>query len=340
MRDPFSMSKIRSVDRGGVYGAYRNWPSLARDGFDVKFELPAGRFTRAYVLGMGGSAAGGDIISGWLSPVEGPELSVFKGSIPVREMKDALAIACSASGETAETVEMMKTASRRGATVVSISSGGTLMEEASRLGVEHIMMPKVLAPRYMLPFIIFSCLAVLNRALGLGCEGEALEAIRGLESGLNELDIDSPESRNPAKRLGREIIGKTAVVYADEVAKGVAVRFKNAINENAKRHAFFDLMPDLFHNGVQAWEGPARGFLPVFLRHGWENPAFSKKTDALVRILRRRGGQPVEIRGEGEGRLSQLVTMAFLLDMASYYAAIGLGRDPLSTRTIDRLKRV
>jgi len=340
LKDPFSLSRTRSVDRGSVYRAYRNWPSLAEKGFQAEFELPDKPFSRAFVLGMGGSAAGGDIIAGWLGTARGRELSVTKGSIPVGQMRGTLAIACSASGKTWETIEMMKTASKGGATIVSISSGGKLREESSRLGVEHIEMPEVVAPRYMLPFIVLSCLAVLNRAFNLRCEEDAREAISRLGDTLRTVDVETAEGRNPAKRLGRKLATKTPVVYGDEMARGVGIRFKNSMNENAKRHASFDLMPELFHNEVEAWEDPAKDFLPIFLRHKWENPILSKKADALIGILRRRGNRPVEVRGEGRGSLSQLLTMTFLLDMASYYTAILLGRDPLSTRTIHRLKKI
>jgi glucose/mannose-6-phosphate isomerase len=340
LKGTLSLSRIKKVDRNEVYKAYRNWPALAMEGFSAKVELPSGGFSRAFVLGMGGSAAGGDIIAGWMSALDGHELAVLKGSVPVHDMRGTLAIACSASGGTRETVEMMKTASERGATIVSISSGGDLLEESRRLGAAQITMPKVVAPRYMLPFMIFSSLKVLNEALGLGCEEEADEAIRTMEREQATLDVETPSGRNPAKRLAGRLARTTPVVFSDEVARGVAFRFKSAMNENAKRHAFFDTMPDLFHNEVQAWEDPTKVFTPIFLRHSWEGSFDSKKTSAWFKILQRRGNKPIEIRGLGSGRLSQLVSMAYQLDMASYYTAMILGRDPLPTLTLDGLKRL
>lgn len=334
------MAKVLKLDRRSVYKAYRDWPGLARRGFEARFDLPAGGFSRAFVLGMGGSAAGGDLVAGWLKPLGRPELTVCKGWIPASDMRGTLAIACSASGRTSETIKMMKTALGKGAKVVSISSGGRLKEEASRLGVGHIMMPEVIAPRYMLPFIAFSCLAVLNRAFRLHCEREAEEAIGEMGRQLPAIDAESPTQRNPAKRLARRILPRTPVAFADGVAQGVATRFKTTVNENAKLHAISDTVPEIFHNEVQAWEDPAHAFVPVFLRHDWEEPAFGRKVDAFSKILRSRGHRPETVEGKGTGRLSQLVTMTFLLDMASYYMAIALGRDPVTTHTIDALKKV
>ncbi|MDV3278597.1 MAG: hypothetical protein LYZ69_09085 [Nitrososphaerales archaeon] len=339
MKSNLSFSRVKMIDRKAVYMAYRDWPSLARSGFEARFELPPTEFKQTFVLGMGGSAAGGDIISGWLSPRQGVELSVFKGRVPVHDMKGTLAIACSASGGTQETIAMMQTAARRGATVVSISSGGKLEEESKKLGLQHIAMPEVVAPRYMLPFIVFSCLAVANRGMDLGCEEEAREAVSSLGKERGTVDVEVADAENPSKQLARKLVKKNPVVYASEVTRGVGIRFKNAMNENAKRHAFFDLMPDLFHNEVQSWEDTSRDFLPIFLRHAEESPLERRKTDAFVTVLKKRGTRPLEIHGSGSGSLSQLITMAYQLDMASYYVAIALGRDPLQTRMIDRLKK-
>jgi glucose/mannose-6-phosphate isomerase len=339
LQEQFSFSQIKKVDSGQVYRAYRDWSALAEAGFKVKFDITEGEFKRAFVLGMGGSAAGGDIIAGWLSLRRDIEFSVLKGTIPFSDSKGALAIACSASGQTEETVAMMKTAARGKATVVCISAGGRLEVEAKALGLRHVRMPKVVAPRYMLPFIVFSCLAVANKALGLDCEREAQESIAAMKAQSKSLDIEASFSDNASMQLAEKLLPKTPAILGDRVTRGVGVRFKNALNENAKKHAYFDMMPDLFHNEIQAWEGPEESFLPIFLRHSREDPYDGGRADAMSRILDGLGKTPVEVRGSGTGVLSQLMTMVYYLDMASYYAAIGLGKDPLPTQLVDRLKK-
>ncbi len=339
MQEQFSSPHLKKVDSGQVYKAYRDWPALARSGFAVKFDPLRKKFNRAFVLGMGGSAAGGDIIAGWLSPRQDVEFAVFKGLVPVSEMDDTIVMACSASGQTKETVSMVKMAAKSDATIVCISAGGRLEEEAKTLGLQHLKMPKVVAPRYMLPFIVFSCLAVANASMGLKCEAEAEESISALEATSKQIDIDTPFSENASKQLAEKLIRATPAIFGDHVTRGVGIRFKNAMNENAKRHAYFDMMPDLFHNEIQAWEDPEKSFVPVFLRHTGEDQRDSKRAGAMRKMLVGLGKAPIEARGTGDGILSQLMTMVYDLDMASYYVAVGLGRDPLQTSLIDRLKR-
>lgn len=339
LAERLSISRIRRVDKGEVYRAYRDWPALAAKGLETKFAFPEASFRKVCVMGMGGSAAGGDIIAGWVGLMRGVEFAVFKGALPAVDMKGTLAVACSASGQTAETIEMVKTALRGNATVVCMSSGGQLEEEAGRFGLEHIRMPEIIAPRYMLPFIVFSCLAATGRGLGIDCEAEAKDSIGAMKRQSRDLDVEVPPAKNSAKSLAGKILGRTPAILGDGVTGGVGVRFKNALNENAKMHAYFDRMPDLFHNEIEAWEGADGSFVPIFLRHSAEAESDGSRVDAMTRILARLGADPVSVTGEGKGILTQLVTMVYRLDMASYYTAVALGRNPLPTALIDRLKR-
>jgi glucose/mannose-6-phosphate isomerase len=267
------------------------------------------------------------------------EFSVYKGAAPPRSMEGTLAVVCSASGETEETIGMLKTAVDNDATIVCMSSGGTLMRLAEEHGLPHIRMPKVVAPRYMLPFIVFSSLAVFEAGFALNCAGEAEEAISMMEEEGAHVSPDQGEPGNGAKTIAAALTDKTASVYGGRLLEGVAARFKNVLNENAKVHAVFDEIPDVFHNEIESWEDERTDFLPIFLRHSGEGALDRRKSDRMFRLLSDDGFGPLQIRGRGSSSLAQMMSMVFRLDMASYYLAIALGRDPFPTRLIDRLKR-
>lgn len=339
MADPYSEEVSEQVDRHGVLKTYERWPSLAQQGFELKPGVSKAGFTRGCVMGMGGSAAGGDIISSWLAAKGGPEVSVFKGTVPVEDMTGILGVACSASGQTEETIAMMKTALKRGATVVSLSAGGRLMRVSEEMGIPHMMMPEVVAPRYMLPFIVFASMAVFDAGMGLGCVAEAKDAISELESEWKAVSPSVPLRDNAAKKLAELARERTPVIYGSRVTRGAGIRFKNVLNENSKRHAHFDGLPDAFHNEIEAWEDPATGYMPIFLRHRSEAQWDRTRSDSMVRILQELGRKPVEVRGRGETDLAELATMVYRLDMASYYLSVALRRDPFPTALIDRLKR-
>jgi glucose/mannose-6-phosphate isomerase len=338
LTDPFSLSQTNKIDRGKVYAAYREWPKLARQGLEIDYQPPKKKFWRVVVLGMGGSAAGGDILTGWVRARGTGEMDICKGHIPFHELSDSLAIVYSASGQTKETIAMLKTAVERSATVVSISSGGRIMELSASLGVPHVKMPQVLAPRYMLPYVLFSCFAIANGALELGCEAQADDAIREMKSLSAEVAVGRGIPKNRAKKLAAHLLSRTPAIYGTTVTRGAAVRFKNALNENAKTHALVDVIPELFHNEIESWQYHNRSFVPVFLRHSLEEETERERTDAMMKILTRLGRQPIECRGRGSTSFAELATLVYELDVASYYMAIGLGRDPLPTKLLDELK--
>jgi glucose/mannose-6-phosphate isomerase len=338
LKDPFSFKDVKEVDKSKIYAAYRAWPSLAQRGLEARFDLPKKEFSRVVVLGMGGSAAAGDILTGWLRAGGKGEMAVCKGHVPFHDLKGSLAIVSSVSGQTKETLAMMKTAIDRHASVVSISSGGRVREVSESSGVPHIEVPKSPAPRFALPFMLFSSFAVANLALGLGREVESADAVREMKKLSKELDAESGTSNNEAKKLATVLMTKTPVIYGSTATHGAAVRFKSVLNENAKRHAMVDMMPELFHNEIESWEDPDGGFVPLFLRHSTDERSDADRAEAMIKILARRGTESIEIRGRGATSLGELVSMVYELDMVSYYLAIGLGRDPFVMRLMDELK--
>jgi glucose/mannose-6-phosphate isomerase len=340
VKDPFSSKRAREIDRMRVYETYAAWPELARRGFEAKFRLGRSDGKKAYVLGMGGSAAAGDILAGWLWSRHGVEAEVCKGVLPTANMIGTLAIACSASGQTEETISMMRTAVERGATLVSLSCGGRLAAESKMMDIPHIEMPKILAPRYMLPFMVFSCLAVVDAAFGLSSAHEAKNAIREMQRLGKRIGLEVPLQKNPAKWLALRLTNRTPAIYGAKVTRGVGIRFKNEINENSKRHATYDEMPELFHNEIQAWEEPGEKFIPVILRDDAESERDARLAETLMNILSSMGKQPIVVRGEGRSSLAKLMTMVYKLDLASYYIAIGEKRDPFPTPLITRFKKV
>lgn len=328
----------RRFDPRGVRHAYARWPDLAREGFGIDADLPAKEFEFACVAGMGGSASGGDILSGWMVGRGGPELFVWKGGPLTRSLRGALVIASSASGQTPETIAMMKTAAKGGATVVSISTRGRLSIVARELGLNHVSMPPGLAPRYMLPFVMFACLSILDKGLHLRCEREARDAIGSLGSEGAAIGPSVETRSNPSKGLALRLLGRTPAVYGTALTRGVGMRFKNVLNENAKVHAYFDRVPDAFHNEIESWEDPSIEVLPIFLRHLGDERVDADRMDAMLEMLESLGKGPLSINGRGRSSLAQLVSMAYRLDMASYYVAIANGVDPFPTPLMDRLK--
>jgi glucose/mannose-6-phosphate isomerase len=351
--DIISPSLVESVDRARVHEVYDSWPRVAAEKIGRSIEI-AGDFERVAFLGVGGSAAAGDIISDWLaaSGRMAVEFSVFKGTMPKARLEKALVIVCSASGNTEETLGLAERALKSGARkMVTISSGGKLRQLSETSHLDHLDVEVPLAPRYSLPGMLFSTLAVLRgaRLLDDGVEPELEDAVASMRRIGARIGVSVPSGKNPAKKLAISISDSFPKIYGSSVTRGVATRFKNSLNENAKMHASAEHSPELFHNEVEAWEAAAgeRGrFVPIFVRHREEPPREAARIEAFADLLKRRGSAVEVVWGEESAGsttpmcLGGLVGLCYMLDYASYYAAILRRADPYPIDLIEQLKKV
>jgi glucose/mannose-6-phosphate isomerase len=338
VKDPFITKKAKLADSRDVAKAFAQWPELAKKGSEISLDVKPEDFRRILILGMGGSAAAGDILAGWLHYERGVEVEVCKGMLPPGDLSDCFAIACSASGNTEETLTMMENANRKRISVVSMSYGGKLAIKSKAMNIPHVQMPQVLAPRYILPFMVFASIELIDLAFSYDSAKEVAETIKAMREANGSISRDAPLAKNPSKRLALRLMIETPAIYGTRATRGPGIRFKNEINENAKRHAYFDEMPELFHNEIQAWEAGGRGFFPIFLRDRSESERESRLADAFFEILSTMSLRPVSVSGTGDSLLSRLMTMLYQLELASYYAAVGAGRDPFPTPLIVKLK--
>ena len=128
-------------------------------------ELPDSyRTVRAIVVaGMGGSATGGDLLAD-LSVAKGVPVPIFTWrdyGLPQWIGRDTLVIASSYSGETKETLSAFRCAIERGASVVVVTSGGTLGREAEHHGLPVISVRARCEPRLAIGYSFLAPVALM-----------------------------------------------------------------------------------------------------------------------------------------------------------------------------------
>jgi len=116
------------------------------------------------VLGMGGSAAAGDLVQGLCHEAAPFPVEVLRGyTVPAWVGPDTLVVASSYSGQTEETQAAFEAARRRGARSVVLSSGGALAERARREGLSWVQLPSGFPPRAALAFLLMPLVVLLDR---------------------------------------------------------------------------------------------------------------------------------------------------------------------------------
>jgi len=323
-------------------------PQQCREAWRSTMELSLppdySRVDRVIILGMGGSAIGGDLASA---------LAVQEGAMSVLVHRDyhlptlvddkTLVIASSYSGNTEETLsafaEALKSASRK----LAITTGGRLKVLAEESGIPLFSFDYVAEPRSAFGYSFFSILGILQKLGILSVKANDIEqAIRTAEELWSKLDRDIPLEANPAKQLATRLLGRLAVVYGAGVLSKVALRWKTQFNENSKAWAFSECFPELDHNAVVGYAFPswlAERVFVVLLHSPSLHPRTQARYQVTAEVLTNAGVEYEVVEAHGEDPLSQVMSAVLLGDYVSYYLAILNQVDPSPVAAIEYLKQ-
>ena len=311
----------------------------------LAFPLPSshGQVERVVVLGMGGSAIGGDLLADLQAKEGGTPILVHRGySLPALVDERTLAIASSFSGNTEETLAAFAQALKRGAKGLASTTGGRLATLSQSEGVPLFTIRHQGEPRSALGFGLLPLIAFLQN-LGLASDKsrQVEEAVKEMGKLREELHRGVPEERNQAKQMARAAHDRIVVIHGAEHLSAAARRWKTQIAENGKGWAFFELLPELNHNsieGVQFPSGLAERLFIVMLRASQYSPAVARRCDLTAELLREAGFAVEPVEAWGQGPLAQMMTAILLGDYVSYYLAMLNGVDPSPVPSIERFK--
>lgn len=315
-------------------------------GLEWKVPPAARRAAHLVVLGMGGSAIGADILQGWLGDAVPKPVFVNRAyTIPQWVGRRSLALVCSYSGNTEETLAGAESARRQGARVLVVTSGGKLARWARRFRFPLLLIPKGLPPRSAVGYMTFVPLGMLARLGWVAGRRMPVEAAcRGLETFIEErLGPEVPVSDNPAKKLAEALHGRLPVLYGAAGGwEGVTYRWRTQLEENSKTLAFHHLFPEATHNEISAWLNPpelVRRCAAVFLADAGMHPRTLRRMEFTRRVVRGEGAQAVTVQAPGATVQERLLKLIALGDFASVYLGLLYKVDPTPVVRVEALKR-
>ena len=337
-----------SIDKSGMGRLIRDLPAQRRRAWEkaLKFNPPADYsiIDKIVILGMGGSAIGGDLLKAAAGPLKNLQIFVQRDyDLPDFIDKSTLVVASSYSGNTEETLSGFTQALDRDCKKLVFSTGGKITALAHEHNVPVFVIDHVSPPRAALGYSLLPLLAVMQN-LGLinskSVEVEsALTAVQKLSEGWQE---DAPQASNQAKQLAATLYGKIPVIYCAGILTDVGRRWKTQINENSKAWAFFEVLPELNHNAVlgYSYHGDMKDKTHVlFLRCPALHPRTLVRYKISGELLERKNIPYQYIDSDGAGTLKHVLGLVLLGDWVSYYLAILYGIDPSPVPEIDLLKQ-
>jgi len=337
---------ISSIDKSNMYRELDNFPKTISEKADYTLPENYKSFKNILIGGLGGSGICGDIIQSLLLELIDIPVEVVKDyTLPQHINSDSLVIAISYSGNTEETLSLFNEACLRKAKVIAISHSGDLEQKAKKLNCPYIKVKESLMPRTALGHLLNP---LLNLFLKLFPKAliyqDILEAEKILTNLQKSYTLSSSLPENQAKEIAGKVKDTKIMIFGSEsITRPAALRLKTQFNENSKLSVFYNCFPELGHNeiiGIADDPESKKDTTLICLRSFLENPELKKCIDVTLEIVEPRVKDIIELHGQGQSKLSQILSLIYLGDWISYYLAILRKVDPTPVPSINQFKKM
>ena len=328
---------IKSIDSHNMIGVYDRWPQIASDNFSTNFsKIDIKNIDHIVFAGMGGSGTIGDVFASILSKTD-LHVSVVKGYLlPKTVDNNTLVVSTSISGNTLETISILKNVEKLNAKFVAIFSGGIMEKFCKDKKIKSYKIHEEHSPRASFLGFLYSTLNILEQIIPV----KKIDVNKSIQSLFNLQRIISSENLNEANEALQiaEWIKEIPMVYYPSGLQSTAIRFKNSMQENAKTHVMTEDVIEACHNGIVAWDKP-KNVQPILIQ-GKDDYEKTKERWKIIKELFHEKNIPYkEIFSQEGSILNKLVCLIYLLDYASIYNAIISKTDPTPIKSIDFIKK-
>lgn len=303
-------------------------------GREAKIGKPKVPIRNVLITGLGGSGIGGTIISNILKDdLQVPVIINKEYQIPAFVGENTLVIASSYSGNTEETMSAMMQAFKKNARIVCITSGGLIKEYAETNNIDYVLIDGGSPPRAAFGQSFVQIFFILHY-LGL-LENKFIEYT---EAAIALLEADKDEIKKEAKDIADKLNTKIPVIYADAKFEGVAIRFRQQINENSKMLCWHHVIPEMNHNELVGWREKNDNIVVVFLRNLQDYERNQERMDFVKSVVSEYASGTIEIASKGERDIERALYLIHLTDWVSCYLADLKGVDAIEINVINQLK--
>lgn len=321
-----------------MYKIYDRWPEIARESYQSNQDLVEfSDIDHIVFAGMGGSGAIGDILAAVLSKTN-IHVAVVKGyHLPNTVDSKTLVITTSISGNTVESLTVLEAARKTGCNLVAFSAGGKMQDYCTKHKIEYRNIPQFHSPRASFTVFLYTMLKILGPVLPIK-EKDVVDSIKKLEKTGSMIYSQNLNETNPSFKLAQWICG-IPVIYYPFGLQAAAVRFKNSLQENSKKHAMMEDVIEACHNDIVSWE--RRDNVQPILLEGTDDYIKTKERwGILKKYFEANKIDYREVQSVKGSIISKLINLVYLLDYSTIYLAALSKTDPSPTKSIDFIKRL
>jgi glucose/mannose-6-phosphate isomerase len=331
------LETLQKIDKQKMFKAYDNWPTIAENAYNNKHEkIDFVDIDHIVLAGMGGSGAIGDFFASILSKAN-IHVSVIKGYLlPNTIDKNTLIITTSVSGNTIETLTILKNAMKTDAKIIAFSDGGQMKKICDQNQIMHKNLKSYHSPRGSFTSFLYSMLKILSPILPIQ-KNDVIESINELKKLQMNISSNNLNEDNSSLNLAMWITG-IPVIYYPWGLQASAIRFKNSLQENVKMHCIVEDVIESCHNGIVSWEIP-QNMNPILLQGDDDYIKTKERWKIIKEYFIDKDIKFKEINSIKGNIISKLINSIYLLDYSSIYLAAIRGIDPSPVASIDFIKK-
>jgi glucose/mannose-6-phosphate isomerase len=302
-------------------------------GLQAKLSKPQ-KVSGVFISGLGGSGIGGTIVSELTAQEANVPIIVGKGYfIPKFVDRNTLVIISSYSGNTEETLNCLHLALKRKAKIVCITSGGKIAETAKSKKLDLILIPGGNPPRACIGYSLTQLFFILAH---YGIISNKFKS--QLKSSIKLIERERENIMLQAKHVASKIHNKTPIIYATTYFEGIAVRFRQQLNENAKVLCGHHAIPEMNHNELVGWASGSDKISVIFIRDTNEYKRNDARIEISKEVISKYTPHITEIWSKGKSQVEKAIYFIHLVDWTSYFLSEMRNVDAMEVKIIDHLK--
>lgn len=343
-----NFEQMQAIDKSNMLRDIQTLPDQLAEAWQLanNYELPENRnLENILIAGMGGSAIGADMLTSYTFPLGKKPVYVIRGySLPLWAKGPENLVVCSShSGNTEETLSVFQEAENNGCTVLVVSRGGLLKDQAEKHKSIFWQFEHTGQPRSAVGYSFGMLLNLFSRMSFIPDQTDILRStIEKMKEAVKKIDADVPVSNNLAKRIAGQAFDRQPVILGAEHLEPIARRWKTQINEIAKGWSGFEFLPEANHNTLAGLENPEKvlgNLYAIFLASDNYNPRNQKRFFLTFDQFMISGLCTDKIEYKANNKLSEIWQFLLLGDFVSYYLAMMYGVDPTPIEALEEFKK-
>jgi len=221
----------------------------------------------------------------------------------------------------------------KNAKIACVTSGGTIAETAKTKGLDCIVVPGNMPPRACLGYSLTQLFFVLNFHSIIDDSFKA-----DFQAAIKLIDAEENNIVTEAGSIAKILKDKIPVIYATTYNEGIAIRFRQQLNENAKQLCWHQIIPEMNHNELVGWTQKIDSLAVLFFLDKDEYSRNLARVEINKEVIKKYAGSITEVYSKGNSAIEKAIYFIHLGDWVSMLLSELKGVDAVEINVINHLK--